>query len=328
MKLKKGFFPVFATAVFALFLSSGCKNTIDINTKWKEILIVYGTLDYHDTVQYIRVEKAFLNQTTGALEAAKVSDSLLPDSAVVTLTSGAGVITLQRVNYLPKQPGIFGTDRNYVYKTTQKLDSSQVYRVDVINPKSGNHVYAATNMVSVSKITTPVRNSNSKFSISQNYITVDFTPGYNNVSTDLSLTLHYDEFSTADTNTKVAKTATWTMFTGQPVSSFVNTRVLIPRLAFLQFLTTVLSKDKTMRRRLKTVDMSWVGANQVLTDYISVNTPSLGIVQKTADYTNITNGYGIFASRCVQTISGCPIDANSIFIIRSSDETKELGVIP
>ena len=47
---------------FALILFSGCDNEVDINADWKETIVVYGLLNPNDSIQYIKVNKAFLNE--------------------------------------------------------------------------------------------------------------------------------------------------------------------------------------------------------------------------------------------------------------------------
>ncbi|MEK0420454.1 MAG: hypothetical protein RLZZ161_305, partial [Bacteroidota bacterium] len=69
--------------------------------------MVYGMLNANDSVQYIRIAKAFLNENTGALQVAKISDSLYLDSAVVTLRSSDNSFSdnLTRVWNIPKDSG-------------------------------------------------------------------------------------------------------------------------------------------------------------------------------------------------------------------------------
>jgi hypothetical protein len=76
------------------------------------------------------------------------------------------------------------------------------------------------------------------------------------------------------------------------------------------------------------VNFIYYGGNQTLADYISVNQPSIGIVQKTAEYTNIEGGYGIFASRCIQEMRKVKLDASSINLLRTHIETKDLNIVP
>jgi hypothetical protein len=65
-----------------------------------------------------------------------------------------------------------------------------------------------------------------------------------------------------------------------------------------------------------------------LLDYISVNEPSIGIVQKQAEYSNIDGGLGLFASRCTQTIDRVPIHAASISYMAKHPTTLPLNLIP
>ena len=69
--------------ILVLLAFSSCENTVDINADWKETIVVYGLLDPNDSVQYIKVNKAFLNQNTSAYTVAQISDSLYLDSTEV-----------------------------------------------------------------------------------------------------------------------------------------------------------------------------------------------------------------------------------------------------
>ncbi len=319
--------PVFAFILCFLALQS-CKNDIDINANWKEIFIIYGALNTNDTVQYVRVEKAYLDPKTGALQVAQIADSLQIDSAIVTLSSWAGVDTMKRIFYVPKEPGIFANDKNPLYKTNKKIDSSKSYTIQVHNPKTGTKATASTNIVWPAVISSPVRNSNSKFSCQTEFINITFVPKNNSFAYDIKLTVYYDEFLKTDTFTKISKVIHWNMVTNQPVQAGVETRVLIPRLAFLQFLSSSIAADITLNHRLKKVDMTWYGGSQTIIDYISVNQPSIGIIQKTAEYTNITGGYGIFGSRCIQAVKNVRIDPVSVILIANHVETVKLNIIP
>jgi len=71
-------------ALITCFLAS-CETDLDINADWEEITIVYGILNPNDSIQYIKINKAFLGQGD-PYEFAKVSDSLYhKDSLDVTL---------------------------------------------------------------------------------------------------------------------------------------------------------------------------------------------------------------------------------------------------
>ena len=105
--------------ILVLLVFSSCENTVDINAEWKETIVVYGLLDPNDSVQYIKVNKAFLNQNTSTYTVAQISDSLYLDSTEVSLrqVNTGRVINLIRTNTVKKQPGIFASDVNYLLQT-------------------------------------------------------------------------------------------------------------------------------------------------------------------------------------------------------------------
>jgi len=68
-----------------VFLLSACDNELNVIEDRKDIPVVYGFLTASDTAQYIRLEKAFVDPTTSALDLAKIPDSLYYDDELVTV---------------------------------------------------------------------------------------------------------------------------------------------------------------------------------------------------------------------------------------------------
>jgi hypothetical protein len=71
-------------AFLTLFMSA-CTNELVLTDTWRDIPVVYGILSTQDTAHYIRLEKAFLDANKGALDVAKIADSLYYKNATVTL---------------------------------------------------------------------------------------------------------------------------------------------------------------------------------------------------------------------------------------------------
>ena len=99
---------VWGIAIFLMFISSmffsACENEVNINADYKETVVIYALLDPEDTIQYIKVNKAYLNQGLGALEAAKISDSLYLDSTHVQLKRlNTGQIIICKAEEGPKK---------------------------------------------------------------------------------------------------------------------------------------------------------------------------------------------------------------------------------
>ncbi|MFN5217883.1 MAG: DUF4249 family protein [Sphingomonadales bacterium] len=323
------------SAFFAAIISFfSCKNDLNINAPWKETIVVYGMLNLNDSVQYVRVAKAFLNENSGALQVAKISDSLYLDSAVVTLRSSDNTFNekLVRVWNISKDSGLFANDINPLYRLntrgTKALDQGKRYILEVISPKSGNTVTAETNLVGLANIISPFRDSTSNFAITPEFLTISMKPGQNSFAYDIKLDITYDEFPVNDTFNKTTKIASWNVLSN--ASAFGNSNMLykIPRLAFLQFLRNTITADPGLYHRLKFASLRVYGGNQLLSDYISVNEPSIGIVQKQAEFSNIKGGVGLFASRCIQKIEKVKFDSGSILFMKNNAETKVLNILP
>ncbi len=62
-----------STCILACLLAAGCAEDFDLNAPPEDIWVVYGTLNPDDSVQYVRVSKAFLPQSN-ALDSARMGD--------------------------------------------------------------------------------------------------------------------------------------------------------------------------------------------------------------------------------------------------------------
>jgi hypothetical protein len=64
--------------IIILLLFTTCNDDFDVNADWKDITIVYGLLSVNeaDSIHYIRINRAFLNEKTSAIAVAKESDSI------------------------------------------------------------------------------------------------------------------------------------------------------------------------------------------------------------------------------------------------------------
>ncbi|MBK8706480.1 MAG: hypothetical protein IPN33_24890 [Saprospiraceae bacterium] len=96
-----------------------------LEAEWKDIPVVYAFLDPTDSVHYVRVEKAFLQQGGDAREIAQIADSLYYDNATVQLqkVGSSQLYTLEKVDGnlegFPREGGVFATAPNYLYKIRQ-----------------------------------------------------------------------------------------------------------------------------------------------------------------------------------------------------------------
>lgn len=138
-----------------LLTQYSCSNEVEVIGVWKDIPVVYGVIHRPDSVNYIRIERAYLPPNESALDVAKNPDSLYFDTSDVKITmnyiSQAGDTLIwpgvfERVSLadegITREDGIFANNPAYVYKITGKTNFDFLLKID--NKKTGNVFYART----------------------------------------------------------------------------------------------------------------------------------------------------------------------------------------
>lgn len=315
------------TALAAVFFLSGCKNDIELNADWKEIVVVYGLLNANDTAQYIRIQKAFQNKNGTAVSFAQNPDSLYYDTLKVKLinlnTSAESFLT--KDNSLPKDTGYFQSGENILYKYKGPLNPMNRYKLVIENPKTGFVVTGETQIVDKATITNPINDS---MDIGPNRsLLVRFNTGRNAFTYDAVIRLNYEEY---DINTNALKNK---KFVDYYVMRSYQTPDLLGGKRLEQstlindlytFWGNSIPVDAGLYRKATTLDIRVSGAAEDLQTYIDVSRPSIGIVQKKPEYTNLINGYGIFSSRNF-VIQAMPLNLSSKLSIIANPATAKLN---
>ena len=63
----------------------GCENEVNIAADWKEIAVVYGAINPNQAKNYIRIQRAYLDEDQAAVAFSNSLDSVYFDSLDVTL---------------------------------------------------------------------------------------------------------------------------------------------------------------------------------------------------------------------------------------------------
>jgi hypothetical protein len=310
----------------------GCANDIDINANWKEVMVVYGLLNPTDSIHYLKINKAFLNEKTNALEAASVSDSLFFDDLEVRVIrqEDQTVYPCQADNSIPKDSGIFANDRNTLWTFRAKISQFNTYRLEILRKSSGKKIEASTLICGQPAVFAPIADTFSTLNLQLENIPVIYNSGLNTAAYDIRMDFIYDEFPVADTSRKTQKSITWRLITDQRTNNYgggVRLTNIIPRTAFFQFIASQIKADATLRRRAKYVAFTFYGGAPQLVDYISVSEPSIGIVQKQAEYSNINGALGIFSSRHIYRIPKVKFDQNSLLLLIGRPEIRPLNFV-
>jgi hypothetical protein len=303
----------------AAFLCSTCSTEIDMLDDWKETTIVYALLDQSQPKQYIRIQKAYLGPDN-ALTMAQEYDSInYVHSLSVWIqeleVSGEDTTLLYAWQLQPdtlmnKEPGIFNSPMQVIYSMNTPadpaFDTTHLFRLIVDNSQTGNRCQSITNLVKGFNILKPIGPSLDIRKItSATKVTVEWGNPRNSMFYQVGMLFHYRE--TDVNNNVVSRTAPmWTIGTVLPTSgTSLSYDLKFEPNDFYRYLVNNIPNDpNVVSRDADHVDFVVYAANEELQTYMEVNTPSSSVVQDRPFYTNIQNGYGIFAARYAKTKTG------------------------
>lgn len=297
------------------FIYTSCNNDLEVIGEWKETAIVYGLLNPGDSVNYVRVEKAFLGEGN-ALLMAQHSDSIYYGSNVSVVLERRkngqvlSTLVMERDSTIPKEPGTFANDGHVVYKTSQKIFSDSDYSLIVHNEQNGYTATAHTPIVDSLTFVNPTPSplvqtvswvdNNGPTPIDVRWIT-----GADSKVFELAIRFYYAERKladlTADTNVielRYPKIKTINSSAGQ------NLNITVTGDEFFNFLKTKLGAPPADYYRVAhKVEFILNSGAEEFSIYLDVIGASPGISQTAGVYTNINNGLGIFSSRTTQNMT-------------------------
>jgi hypothetical protein len=322
-----------------LFILS-CDDDFQINADWKDITIVYGLMNPNeaDSIHYLRINRAYLNEDANAISLAQIPDSTnYQDSLFVRLKS------YRNGNYLPnediifyktpndnKDSGLFATADQYLWATPAQtiLDSRNTYRLLITNTVSGKEVSSSTEIVE--NVTPIFPRDGLKVTINpDNDLTVQWLNGKNAFFYDVSAEIYYNEYEKNLPDEKVKKKITWPLIRSLHPSSTTQTdemKVAVPGENFFELLKDNIEVDLSKEREFLRMDFIFSAGGEEIYNYINVNQPSIGAVQKKPEYTNITNGLGVFSSRNKNVVS-VKITTFTLLAIQEHEKTLNLNFV-
>jgi len=318
-------------AIVVLMVSFlGCDNELEVNADYKETIVVFGLLDANQPKQYIKINKAFLTNEQTVAQVAQIEDSLyFADLKAELFEEQTGrVIPLNAENVSNKKPGIFLNEPNYLYTTTEAINPLNSYQIRVENLKTGTKVDSRTDVVNRATVFAPVNGFDIDFAISSQpraAIVVNLIAGNNARLYDVVLDFDYEEFYKFDTMNKTTKRITWKLMDSRPATDRSPIKSSLTTELFFDLLTAQIDIRKDWIRRAKGFQVTYVGGGEELSNYISVSKPSIGIVQKQTEYSNIRNGLGIFSSRNVIVSQYLSPSQTTVNTLSSTSKTAALG---
>jgi hypothetical protein len=304
----KKFFRLLPLVAIGL-LPLSCSTDIDLLDNYKETAIVYGLLNQADSVQYIRINKAYLGEGNALIMAQQFDSINYANSLDVKIEEYyngglTNTFQLQRDSTMFKQPGTFYAPKQILYRTPpgQTLVYGKSYKLIVKNSATGNVTTGQTDLVDGSGLSITYPLSSIGFNANPANPNLVVSPKWTSTNNgriySAAFRIHYNE--TDLSNVTTPKVIEWNIGTSKSTNTLggENMSFDVKPDDFYRFIANNVADDANVVSRTATsIDfVVYVGADDLST-YIDVNGPSSSVVQDRPVYTNITNGLGIFSTR-------------------------------
>lgn len=301
----------------------GCKTDFEVNAPFDKIPIVYGILEQSTDTQFIRINRTYLAGDVYAT--AQINDCTLfnnVNARVEQYTNGSlgNVYTLQETWIKDINQGIFNTDSQKVYYFVEpNLDANSEYKL--IGTGDGKDFSSSATLVQPFNFTTSFNNSIlfNGFAFAGDpgiYVTIipRWFSAVDGKRYDLSLRFNYEEHKGSNITQKHID---WYLGSQKVVNtnSINQLQATINGESFYQLLANNQElQDITgvTKRVIKSVDLTVTAINENFNTYLDVNAPVTNIITERPEFTNIENGYGIFASRVKLSLKNKPLTEKSI----------------
>lgn len=318
---------IYSFVLLLLFFSfSSCETDFDVNASYKDITIVYGILDPSRQTQYVRINKAYLGQGD-ALQYAQIADSITYDTAIIFAKidelKGDAVQQsiflkprwIQRSDdpgspfYNPQFPyvlvyeGKFPVPASVSGSDTSWINTDHRYRLEVHNKKTGKVVSSTTVMVKDFNISRPLYNPSKPFIKilnKDNQNTVKWRAAVNGRRFQAVYRFYYKEFRGAFDTTYHSVDYQLGIVKSQRTDGTEDLEITFSGASFYKYLGNAIPANPQVKRLPWKMDLIIAVIPDDFNIYLEVNEPSSSIVQERPEFTNITNGYGLFTSRFVK----------------------------
>ncbi|MDR2009548.1 MAG: hypothetical protein LBQ22_03610 [Bacteroidales bacterium] len=328
---------ILTSLFFILLFGSSCNTDVNVNADYEVFPIIYCVLDPSAEYQYVKVNKSFLGDKPAA-EMAIISDSLFFSGAEVILKEYKNGTQKREWRFdaveIPKDTGYFASDKNLVYRKNINFgdyDRDTEYEL-VVNIENGRFIVTGnTKLVYGSAVTKPASNTrNIDFAKYEGAFTYRFRAGYSANIYQMVITFNYFEVEGNDTVYKSIKFPQTTDML--PIS--YNNDVVDKDFQISSFydvlVNTIQPTDRDVKRYVKmpnSVTFNLVVADENYYTYSQVSAPSTGIAQHKPSFTNLSEGYGLFASRYNEYMN-VKLGKSTLDSLNKGSHTSNLKFVP
>lgn len=320
----------FAFSIIAIISLNSCSTELDIAADYKEIPVVFGLLTKGDTVQYIKINKAYLNTEGSAITAGSNLDSnIFPYPLIVKLYGYNPAnnliidsVTLDTVTVL-KDPGNFNAN-NVLFKTpagyklkyvgTPNANADTTWCIyELVVRKASNNailVKSRTRLVEDFRITSSGTFLNLAVPTSNTENPVEYrnpkltwtTPQYGRQYNGYMI-FKFREVNEA-TGEVVEKFLKKQIFTNNRIDDLESNNDDISYVVqgqqfydWIQSELDPLTATAARREYIAPLEFHFEYAGDELSQYYQINNNNVSLSDVSPEYTNIEGGFGVFSSR-------------------------------
>lgn len=334
--------PLFYLFVSLMVLAS-CDNEVDLNADIEDTTVVYGLLDISEDTQFVKINRAFLEDGANAIQLAKETDRLFYDNLDVKMVEEGSNDTFQLSTIEKrKDEGIFSNERNVLFFTTDTLASQTDYQL-IVRQANGKTTTARSQTLRPIQLIRPgrvsldfedglrsmnmVRITSSGFVYQDYEIIVRFASNISEIEVNLYFN-YEEEFVLNDPNSRVPRTIKI------PVGSVRNTdlgsddQTLVLGSEYFYSTIAAATPDNSNRKVVPNgnIDLEIIAVDVVFGQYTSVYGPLDGLAQVRPEFSNINNGVGLFASRSTYR-NFTFLESNSLQELRTGPITGNLNFV-
>lgn len=319
------------------FLAVQCSEDFQLTEPYKDIPVVYGLIKRTDTAQYIRLEKAFVDENIPASQISKIADSLYYQNATVNLIQTATNTshTLIRVDAAlegyPREAGPFATLPNYMYKirtNSLNLKGGEELKLQIDRGDGSALVSSKIILVSDLSFVFPDDGTRQLFFAYRSSYDFKWKNKSNTTVFDLKALVYIDEFDVVSQKS-MSKIIEIPFAKSQPgkidrIDNISSTKVNGSE--FYNFLHDKLVVNTSVERYINKIDFILTGGGPEIQGYLSILNANTGITasQEIPRYTNLSEGFGVFSST-VSIKKSITLEPPTLDSLQSNALTKDLN---
>lgn len=333
-----------AALVLSGALLASCDADFEINAPYEAKTVLYGFVEPIEDTQYVKINKTFLGDGNNA-EYAAINDSTQFESVAGTVDMILNGTVMESYDieemYVDDlEDGIFYTDSQKVFYwvPTSPIDDEASYQINLDINEGEMTASAETDVVGFVNFKQTFRNKvintngvsfANTSAVGQNVyndLGIEWGKAVNGKRYQVKLVFNYEEHTSSGITMKSIST-TLGSIVGETSDNDFNQNYNGEN--FYAFVENRLEDDpneaNVEKRVAHGVEFHIVVADENLHTYMEVNEPASGIVNERPIYTNVTNGYGLFASRNTTILDERNINGDPIVLSLNSEKELVFG---